>query len=317
MKKFITTLTSFFIAAIVMAQVPDVMNYQAVARNNAGQALATQTIKVRLSITKNAVSQYSETRQVTTNALGLFNIQIGSAGALSTTGNFSTINWQNNPSTGYLLKVELDINNGNTFTDMGSQALVTVPFSFASKMADKATETVNIAGRPIDQTATPAIGARLSWNGTNWAPVKKDSTYIYSSTGRTIVLGGSNAPWDFAGLSTELLTITVTGNETIIANFNGAFGHAITGGSVTISASVCYQNVSGGTIIEFNVGEYPDTQIKDLGGAAQSNMTMIAVSGAVKLPAGTYKIGMGIKNKSNTINLSNNGSINGYAEVKY
>src|SRR6218665_573886 len=138
MKKFISTMATVLITVITMAKVPDIMNYQAVARNNAGLALAGQTIKVRLSVVKNAVTQYSETRQVTTNSLGLFNVQIGSAGALSTTGNFANISWQNNAAPGYALKVELDINNTNVFTDMGSQALVTVPYSFAAKEAIEA-----------------------------------------------------------------------------------------------------------------------------------------------------------------------------------
>lgn len=313
---FFFILTTLFVSNISFGQVTESINYQAVARNNAGAALAFQTIKVRFTITRDAVIQYSETRQATTNALGLFNVQIGSAGALLTTGTFNAIDWKNN-TPNLILKVELDINNTNVFTDMGIQVFSTVPYAFAAKTAEKAKEVTNIAGRPIDAIATPTVGARLSWNGTNWIPVKRDSIYKYSSAGQTILAGGSNAPWVFAGDDSQLLTVTVTGNETIIANFSGAFGHAVAGGNAGISTSVCYQNVSGGTITEFNAGIYPSTMIKDLGGTTLYSMTMITVSGAVKLPAGTYKIGMGIKNQSNTINLSNNGSLNGYAEVKY
>lgn len=315
MKKIISTLCTLFIAVIAMAQVPDVMNYQAVARNNAGAALANQTIKVRLTINKNAVLQYSETRQVTTNALGLFNIQIGSAGALSTTGSFSAINWQSNAAPGYVLKVELDINNSNVFTDMGSQTLVTVPYSFAAKKADEATETVNLAGRPLDVVTTPAVGSRLSWDGSTWTPVKKDTVIAVAKLGVTIVAGGSNSPWAFAGSGLQT-TITVTGNETITGTFTGSFGHNSSGNFVPVSASVCYQNTSGGTITEFNAGVYTNTNIGS--GLTQSayDMTLISATGAIKLPAGTYRIGLGIKNFSAGINLSNNGSINGVIEIK-
>src|SRR5690606_23457116 len=122
-----------------------------------GQALANQTIKVRLSIINTAAGNatlYSETRQVTTNALGLFNVQIGSPGTLATSGDFAAISWTNNASSVESLKVELDINNNNSFTDMGTQGLVSVPYAFS---ADEAINTVNIGGHYVN-TSTPANG---------------------------------------------------------------------------------------------------------------------------------------------------------------
>lgn len=316
MKKIISTICSLIIVLAVSAQVPDVMNYQAVARNNAGVALANQTIKVRLTINKNAVPQYSETRQVTTNALGLFNVQIGSAGALSTTGSFSGINWQDNAAPGYVLKVELDISNSNVFTDMGSQALVTVPYSFATKKADQATETVNIAGRPLDVVTVPAAGSRLSWNGTNWTPVKKDVVILSSGSVPTTAAGGSGAPWGFANPS-GVATVTVTGTETIVAALTASFGHLNAGVLVPVSVSVCYQNTAGGSVTPFYPLFYSDTQISSTGDNLPKNSIILTASGAITLPAGTYKIGFGIRNYHTTQSLNNNQSQNGFIEVKY
>lgn len=308
MKKIISTLASLFIAVFVMAQVPDIMNYQAVARNNSGQALASQTIKVRLSIIKNAVSQYSETRQVTTNALGLFNVQIGSTGALSTTGSFNAINWQNNAAPGYVLKVELDINNSGLFTDMGNQALVTVPYAFASKTAN---ETVNIAGRPIDQTTTPTAGSRLSWNGSSWTPVKKDA--VIKFVGPIPEIGAiAGNPWQWVGPTTS---ITVTGTETIVAHITAVIGHTTSQPNGYFDVSVCYRNASNGTIL--NVG----------GEGAQQNIyftpskIMVPLVNTFVLPAGTYQIGMGIRHGSTVASgthlLDWNDVITGVIEVKY
>lgn len=316
MKKIISTICSLIIVLAVSAQVPDVMNYQAVARNNAGVALANQTIKVRLTINKNAVPQYSETRQVTTNALGLFNVQIGSSGALSTTGSFSGINWQDNAAPGYVLKVELDISNTNVFTDMGSQTLVTVPYSFATKKADQATETVNIAGRPLDVVTVPTVGSRLSWNGTNWTPVKKDVVIPISGTVSSTVAGGGLAPWVFANPS-EVATVTVTGNETIVAALTASFGHYTAGVLVPVSVSVCYQNTAGGSVTAFDPSNYSETQISSTGVNISYNSTILTASGAITLPAGTYKIGLGIKNKHASQTLNNNQYQNGFVEVKY
>ena len=89
------------------AQVPNKFNYQAVARNGQGQALANASVSVRISILDGgatSTSVYSETRSLTTNQLGLFTIAIGSTGASSVTGNFATIDW----STGSkFIKVEV------------------------------------------------------------------------------------------------------------------------------------------------------------------------------------------------------------------
>lgn len=170
MKQFYLILVFVLSVVFVQAQMPKAINYQAVARNSAGQAIANQAIKVRLSIINSAAGNsvvYSETRSVTTNALGLFNVQIGGTGAVSTTGDFSAINWLNNTTSVENLKVELDINNNNSFVDMGTQALVTVPYAFA---ADQATNAINIGGHYVD-TNTPNTGDVLRWNGSSWVAV--------------------------------------------------------------------------------------------------------------------------------------------------
>ncbi|QEC45120.1 C1q-like domain-containing protein [Pseudobacter ginsenosidimutans] len=167
MKQLSLILVFVFSILLAQAQMPKAINYQAVARNSSGQAIANQAIKVRLSIVNSAAGNaviYSETRSVTTNSLGLFNLQIGSAGAVATTGSFTAINWLNNTTTVENLKVELDINNNNSFVDMGVQALVTVPYAFA---ADQAVNAINIGGHYVD-TNTPNTGDILRWNGSAW-----------------------------------------------------------------------------------------------------------------------------------------------------
>lgn len=305
MKQLITTLTFTFLVAFAVAQAPDIMNYQAVARNTSGQALANQSIRVKLSVLKNAILQYSETRQVATNALGLFNVQIGSAGALSTTGNFAGINWQDNGTPGYVLKVELDVNSSGNFIDMGSQALVTVPYAFASKTA---TETINIAGRPVDQTATPTVGSRLSWNGTSWTPVKKDTVINVAGNAVDIPAGGGNAPWIF--LYTPQV-VTVTGEQRIMASIGAGLGNPYSS-SIPVSYSLCYQStVAGSPINSFFGITFPDGIARELG------KTHISSAGAISLPPGQYRIGLAIKNRSNAgAILSGNTEANGIIEIR-
>ncbi len=308
MKKLQLFLIALLLTVGVLAQVPNAINYQAVARNNAGAALATQTIQVRLTINRNAVSQYSETRQVTTNALGLFNVQIGSIGALITTGSFTGIDWTNNPQP-LMLKVELDINNNNVFTDMGSQTFATVPYSFTAK---EAISTSKIGGHLVD-TTTPATNDLLKWNGTAWAPATAPAApAIYSVAGLipAIPLGGGAAPWVVAGpVANGFATVTVTAGQKITANFVGVFGHGSVNPQIC-SFAACYQQVVGGVptgvITAFQNALYPDATV-----APSPNKTTLSATGAITLPAGTYRIFLGFKNKSINTNFGANDHVNG------
>ena len=310
MRTFIFLFLVLVFTNSVDAQIPNVLNYQAVARNNAGAALSNQTINVRLTLLRNSVSLYSETRQVTTNLLGLFNVQIGSPGATSTTGDITTISWLGNTPNPIMLRVELELTNTNLFTEMGTQAFSTVPFSFG---ADKSIEVINLAGRYIDPVTVPAINSRLVWSGYAWTPVKKDTTIYLGSSVGTLPAGGANAPWQWAG-QTKL--ITVTGTETIICNASIGMGHA-SGNFIPVSVDVCYQLQPGGSILAFSAPNNfsPETAIPVNTTAPRTN---VSANGSVLLPEGQYKIGVCVKNKSGTgAPLNNNDFVTGVIQVKY
>lgn len=81
------------------AQVPDGFNYQAVARNAAGEVLASTTLSVRVAIVSDINSStvyWEEEHTVQTNAFGLLTLLVGDAAATYTGGivsNFSDIDW--------------------------------------------------------------------------------------------------------------------------------------------------------------------------------------------------------------------------------
>ena len=130
------------------------LNFQGVARTNNNIILASQPISLRLSILQGSASgnaEYVETRRVTTNAQGLFTTVIGDTGAISTLGNFTTINWRNTPK---FLKIEMDPAAGNNFMTMGTTQFQYVAYAQFANSVD----AENITGVvPVARGGTGAI----------------------------------------------------------------------------------------------------------------------------------------------------------------
>lgn len=312
MKTLITLFIFILSAGIALAQMPKAINYQAVARNNAGEAIANQNIKVRLSIINSANANavlYSETRQVTTNTLGLFNLQIGSPGALATTGSFDNINWLNNTTSVENLKVELDINNNNSFVDMGTQALVTVPYAFA---ADQAVNAINIGGHYID-TNTPTEGQVLKWESGSWVARPPRTARMVSIDAPAITVNGSNLAFVFAHTPVE---VTLYEGESIAVTISAVLG-TTAGSATSVGTNVAFQESGAGKPI---VAFYPASYLTVASISARSLFTVagtkkVGPAGSVAsgdfIPAGTYKIGFAVRNLSPTP-LNSNDAINGF-----
>lgn len=127
MKKFL--LICFALTAMianVMAQ-PAKFNYQGVARNATGNALASRPITLRISILDGSATGtvvYKESHAVTTNAFGLYNVAIG--GGTDVTGTIAGVNWATGNK---YIKVEMDPNGGTTYIDLGAAQLLSVPYA--------------------------------------------------------------------------------------------------------------------------------------------------------------------------------------------
>lgn len=137
MKKItlLSTLCFLLLTLVVNAQTPpNAFNYSAVARNAAGQPIATTTIGIQITILKTSptgASQYSENHFINTDAFGLFNLVIG-AGAVQS-GSMATIDWSND---NYYLKVGMDAAGSTNFLTMGTTQLLSVPYALHAKTAE-------------------------------------------------------------------------------------------------------------------------------------------------------------------------------------
>ncbi len=137
------------------ANVPSAISYQAVARNAQGQPLSDAAVQVKFTLLTDSLTgaaEYSESHSLTTNALGLFTTAFGAGTPIS--GTFTGINWASGSK---YLKVELDAGNG--FVDMGTQQLLSVPYSMRSNTSAKA-GTIENSGLPVyaDNAAALASG---------------------------------------------------------------------------------------------------------------------------------------------------------------
>ncbi len=118
--------------APAIAQIPQQLNYQGIARNASGEPISTHSITVRLSIIDSAANgllTYQETKTVATNYVGLFTIVIGAPGGVNVIGTIASINWATGKK---YIKLEIDPNGASNFTLVGMNQLQSVPFALAA-----------------------------------------------------------------------------------------------------------------------------------------------------------------------------------------
>jgi hypothetical protein len=134
MKKLLLLLATLAVSQMSNAQAPQAIPYQAAARNSSGAVLASTAVSVRFTIRDSIATgtiQYRETHSVTTSAQGLFSVNVGQGTPV--TGTFSGINWGTNAK---YMQVELDPTGGSTYTDMGTQQMLSVPYALHAKYAE-------------------------------------------------------------------------------------------------------------------------------------------------------------------------------------
>jgi hypothetical protein len=245
MKRLIHTFTVLFLlsgtASLLQAQAPSAIPYQAVARNSSGNLMVNQTISVRFSIREASVSGtivYQETHGVTTNALGLFVVNIGQG--IPVSGTFSTINWASGAK---FTQVEIDATGGTSYTDMGTQQMLSVPYALYASSG----------GTP------PAAGTGISVTGTTITNTAPDQTVTLTGSGATTVTGtypnftvsSTDANTTYSGGTGINVTGTMITNtapdQTVTLTGSGATTVTGTYPNFTVSSTDANTTYSGGT----------------------------------------------------------------------
>ncbi|HRC33068.1 MAG TPA: hypothetical protein PK736_06460 [Bacteroidia bacterium] len=320
---------TFIIAALfvsltsLMAQSPNMINYQGVAHNVNGTAIANQNIKVRLKIrqgTAQGTVKYSEVRSLTTDASGLFTIQIGSAGAVSTTGSWASITWETGAK---FLQVEMDAAGGSNYTDMGTQQMLSVPYAQYSNMAGALSPSAKIDLTQINGSGA-TNGQILKFNGTNWIPAAASNspfTLPYIATDANATSIGITNSNTLGGVALYGKTTSTNANstgvrgETTVAGSTGVNGKANNATAVGIKG----ENALG-TAIEgiTNAASYPAVEGWSTAANGGKGVVGIANNGTSAIGVeGNANAGIGVSGYSNTYRGVSGGSISGTALYGY
>jgi uncharacterized protein (TIGR02145 family) len=225
------SLTTKYFALITcgtaLAQVPQRIPYQAIARNASGVAIANTVVKVRFSIRDSVATgpvRYQETHTPTTSALGLFSVNVGAGAVVS--GSFSSINWGKNAK---FMQMELDQAGGNTFTNLGTTQMMSVPYA------------LNSGNGVANGTASNQI---MYWNGTAWTQLNP------GSNGQTLTICNGILTWTTGGICPANLPALSTSAVSAVTTTTASSGGSITsdgGGSIT-ARGVCWSTSQNPTV---------------------------------------------------------------------
>ncbi len=213
----------FLTALAATAQTPRAMNYQGLARDQAGELIANKLVALRISIVEGSpqgTTVYTEVHKTTTNAFGSFSLQIG-RGAVEK-GKFENIAWG---STNQYLRIEFDAAGGTSYKLMGSSELLSVPYAYHAGTAGK------LFGTTSGPTGVPSQVWSLFGNSATDPTKAKLGTTDYTD----LVMVTNNL---------ERLRITKDGDIAIKTNLNVGNNVDI-GNDLTVKKNV-YLNTLGG-----------------------------------------------------------------------
>ena len=256
----IATLLAFHFALFTsaIAQSPQGINYQAVARDAAGNPLASQSVTVAFKIHCGAAGgnvSCAETQTLTTNQFGLFNYVIGS----SNHNNFDTIAWGKHA---YFLEVIV-----NTY-NMGATQFISVPYAFHSATADSIT--------------SPPLGS-LIWKKNN------DSVFVVSIASNVGI--GTTSPF-------AKLTVQATSGKYDALNVthkgNGRAGVFWSDNPANDSTNlISYTNGKGNAVFGINMGPKGHAGVFAVNNSSSGGCGLIGSTNGIGKAVFGYQTGLG------------------------
>lgn len=128
-KKVLLLSFAVVLTALTFAQIPGLLNYQAVVRNSSNELIANQQVGLKISIVLTADTNhvvFSEVHTPISNNNGLISVAIGSINSLN------AVDWAAGP---FSLKTELDPAGGDNYSISGISPLLSVPYALYARTA--------------------------------------------------------------------------------------------------------------------------------------------------------------------------------------
>ncbi len=279
MKRIFFFVALFLLQLSLFSQSPQRLNYQAVVRDNAGVAVASQLVSLRMTILEGSTSGnavYIETHSVTTNQLGLVTLPVGGGNVV--TGTFSTIDWASNT---HFMQIEIDLSGASNYALMGTSQLLSVPYALHANTVSN--------DQVDDADADPANELQtLSKNG---------ATISLSNNGGSVTDEVDDADADPAN---ELQSLSLNGLDLSLSN-----GNTVTlpsGGGNTLDEAYDEGGPGIGRVITADAGAVqittatPNSIALDVDQAS----TGVAIAAENSNPATAFSAIQGITNSNST-----------------
>jgi endosialidase-like protein/trimeric autotransporter adhesin len=183
-----------------LAQAPQGVTYQAVARDGAGTLIQNQSVGLRLSIyngSPGGTLLYKETHNATTNMFGLVTVPLGQGNTVS--GTFSSIDWGNGTK---FIGVELDPPGAAGYTSMGASQILSVPYALYAGSASE-TDPVYTASAVFGITLNDIAEWDLAYGWGDHASAGYLSSYtetdpVYTAAPASGIAAGDITNWNTA-----------------------------------------------------------------------------------------------------------------------
>ena len=143
-KVLIIVLLVWLCPFLAFSQAPELINYQGIARLPNGEPLIHQKVSLKISIleaSSDGKTLYEEFHQITTNEFGLYHTPIGAGVPLK--GSINEIDWS---SANKYVKVEIDLEGGSKYINLGSTQLLSVPYALFAAEAPTRDTALGAAG---------------------------------------------------------------------------------------------------------------------------------------------------------------------------
>lgn len=300
-----TTLLLFaylFISNVVLAQAPQALNYQAVARDNSGTEITSQAIGLLVQIRQyspTGAPVYSESHNPTTNSFGLFSVSIGNGSSIS--GTFSAIDWSAGP---YFLDVSLDVNGGTNYSLMGVSELLSVPYALYAETSGSSTPG------PIGATGATGEPGIAGPQG----PTGATGPMVSGLPGQTLRRG--NADWEASSMLYNTGLSIGVGTTSPTANFHLDGSLRIENGTEGNGKILTSDNIGNATWQQPNLS----IAYRSLVGSYASdirNMTVYSNDSVQITQTGTYLMNFSLKGGNDALHVTpyTGTDIQGYASV--